>query len=151
MKVHFSFAIRMFLAASPVSFNSVSALPSLVARQVSCDSMVCPNDWLDGLGRFFNQLLDQSSQSPPELLPPVPLPLQDPQLEPPPTENRQDLQTLPGLDKIPQDPQHRQAPNTLLSTQSDNEILGEVSPWPGNQCQATTSQNSDNTGNAVRH
>lgn len=151
MKVHISLAIRMYLAASLAFFDSVSALPGLVARQSSCDSIVCPSDWLDGLGGFFNQLLDQSAQSPPGLLPPVPLPPQDDRLDPLPAGNRQDLQTLPGLDKIPQeDPQHRQVPNTPPTAQSDNEILIEVSPWPGNQCQATTSQSSDNTGNAVR-
>lgn len=150
MKVHILLTIRMFLAASLASFDSVSARPSLLARQSSCDSIICPSDWLDGLGGFFNQLLDQSPQSPPERLPPVPLPLQDDQ-DPLTTDNRQDLQTSPGLDKIsPQGPQHRQVPSTPLSTQSDTEILDGVSPWPGNQCQATTAQNPDNTGNAVR-
>lgn len=143
----------MYLAASLTSFGSVLALPNLVARQSSCDSIVCPSDWLDGLGGFFNHLLDQSPQGLPELLPPVPPPLQDDQVDPQPAESRQNLRTSPGLDKIPQeDPQNRQVPNTPPSTQSDIEILEEVSPWPVNQCQATTAQNSDNTGNAaVRH
>lgn len=142
----------MYLAASLTSYSSVSALPNLVARQETCDSIVCPSDWLDGVGGFFNQLLDQSTQGSPKLLPPVPSPLQDDQIDPQPADNRQDLRTSPGLDKIPQEPpQHRQVPNTPPSTQSDIEILEEVSPWPVNQCEATTAQNSDNTGNAVRH
>ena len=152
MKVYISFAIRMFLAASLTCFGPVSALPNLVARQSSCESIICPGDWLDGLGGFFNRLPDQTPQIPSELPPPVPPPLQDDQADPLPADNSQDFQTSPVLDKIPQeDPQHRQVPNTPPTTQSDIEIFEEISPWPGNLCQATTARNPDNTGNAVRH
>lgn len=142
----------MFLAASLTCFGSVSALPNLVARQSSCESIICPGDWLDGVGGFFNRLLDQTPQIPSELPPPVPPPLQDDQADPLPADNSQHFQTSPVLDKIPQeDPQHRQVPNTPPSTQSDIEIFEEISPWPGKLCQATTARNPDNTGNAVRH
>ena len=152
MKVYISLAIKFFLAASLTCFGSVSALPNLIARQSSCESIICPGDWLDELGGFFNRLPDQTLQRPSELLPPVPLPLQDDQVNPLPVDNRQDLQTSPVLNKIPkEDPQHRQVPNTPPSTQSEIEIFEEVSPWPGNMCQATTTQNPGNTGYAVRN
>lgn len=154
MKVLITLAIRMFLAAYLMCFEPVSAQPNLVARQSSCESIVCPGDWVDGLGGFFNRLLDQTPQSPPQPLPPVPpLPQNDQIANPQPAEgNGQDLQTSPVLDKIPQqDPQNRQIPDSPPSAQPEIENSEQVSPWPGDQCQATTSRNPDNSGNAVRH
>lgn len=154
MKIYIGLAIRVFLASSLTCSNTVSALPNLVARQSSCESIICPGDWLDGFGGIFNRLLDQTPQSPTQSLPPAPPLLQDDQIiNPHPTEeNRQDVQTSPVLDKIPQqDPQNRQVPNTPPSAQPEIENFEQVSPWPGDLCQATTSQNPDNSGNAVRY
>lgn len=148
MKIYIGLAMRISLAAS------VSALPNLVARQASCESLSCPGDLWDGLGGFFNRLLDQTPQSAPQRLPPVPLRLQDGQVDPQPAEeDRQDPQTSPVLDKTPQqDPQNpQQIPNTPPSPQSEIDMFMEVSPWPGDMCQATTARNPENTRNAVRY
>lgn len=143
----------MFLAAYLMCSKPVLALPNLVARQSSCESIVCPGDW-GGFDGFFNQLLDQTPQSPPQPLPPAPpLPQDGRIVNPQPAEeNGQDLQTSPSLDKIPQqDPQKIQIPNSPPSTEPQIENFEQVSPWPGDQCEATTSPNPENSGNAVRN
>lgn len=154
MKIYIGLAIRMLLAAYLTCFNPLSALPNLVARQSSCESIVCPGDWLDELGGFFNRLLDQTPQSPPQPIPPVPPLLQDNHVVNPQSveENHQDLQIPPILDKIPQQvPQNQQIQNPPPSTQPEIEIFDQVSPLPGDLCQATNSRNPDNFGNSVRH